>query len=142
MKPQPITIQGHNEITQDGEKNTIDFEVSGQYYQMQKALYLEYEEEQEGEAVSVRVKIIPGDGLVIRRKSKALVSQLPLLTSGENQVHYQLSEGYQIELVAQVNQFNHVEDQPGEGSIHCVYTLTNPAGEVLGEYGLELKYQS
>ncbi|MDO4670011.1 MAG: DUF1934 domain-containing protein [Aerococcus sp.] len=142
MKPQPITIHGHNEMVQAGETEQVNFEVAGKYYQMRQALYLEYQEENAGQTVDVRIKIIPGDGMVIRRSSKELVSQLPLLTKSENRVHYTLAEGYQIELYAEVAQFKHEEQKPGSGRIICNYTLNHANGAELGKYGLELKYRS
>lgn len=142
MKPIPVTIHGHNEMVQAGEREQVNFEVSGRYYQVHQALYLEYEEEQNGQRVAVRVKIIPEDGIVIRRSGKAFVSQLPLLTKSENRVHYTLAEGYQIELIADVTQFSHEEAIPGSGVIRCDYTLHGAAGETIGTYGLELKYRA
>lgn len=135
----PVQIQLQTEIYQDGDKQEHFFDVEGQLVKMGSAIYLRYEESEEGNSpIPVTIKI-EADGTVQLIRASETRTRLRFNYQKENHSNYRTPYGMMEVRTFTNNLRVTLKDQPTSGQVSIDYDLY-AGDEKLGVYHLRLAF--
>ncbi|WHY81673.1 DUF1934 domain-containing protein [Siminovitchia fortis] len=134
----PVKIHLTTNICLDGEEETFEMILFGQYYRKNNAVFLKYDEVQEEGTVHTLVKVDDEEATIFR---KGIINMRMKFRLNEQKDGSHASEYGSLLLSTDTNKLAHHEyDDKCEGKINLGYDLYMQ-GTHAGKYDMEIQYR-
>lgn len=132
-----VQVQLHSSIQHPGqEKETHSLQAMGRYTEKNGSVYLQYEEEQDGQKIQTTLKIGRKEALIMR--SGAIKMRLPFSIEEDRFGEYRSGQG-RLKLQVKTTTLNFSQEEARNGKFLVAYEL-HAEGSILGTYELSITY--